>query len=378
MAWLIWKSGSRKVYIGEKVHALDWAKQHEAAIVNCADRDYDWDPHCDRRWLKLWNFRGTLDGRTWIQHIEGNLRFVFSALERGEPVLLHCRKGKCRSGAATAMVIALLEGISYFEALELCVNKRGLDARDAAGCRDIAQKLDLSGVVDRLREEGFCKHHIQVATKSPSPPVPTKSPEQKQPEQKQMPTRREVHEVSVEKLWPNPTRLPLQTKALPGSGVPVSEAKPSSPPQPRLPRPPPGLPPPRLLLSRISSSTTTTEAQAMAAMPQPPCSREITFPVVTFPQATASLDSGVLGPDASRRSRSRSPSPELTDDRAWQCPECDTINPRSKMFCTSKSCGAGRPLLQHFRPGDWFCPACGKHNFRRRITSLHYRRIQAW
>ena len=72
MAWLVWKSGSRKVYVGAKYHALDWAKQHEAAIVNCADVDYDWEPKCDRRWLNV-NCKGTLNGRTWIDRAHRRL-----------------------------------------------------------------------------------------------------------------------------------------------------------------------------------------------------------------------------------------------------------------------------------------------------------------
>ena len=386
MAWLIWKSGSREVYVGEKVHALDWAKQHEAAIVNCADVDYDWEPKCDRRWLNV-NCKGTLNGRTWIQRIEGCLKFVFSALERSEPVLFHCKHGKHRSGATSAMVIALLEGIPYIEALERYCTKRGLDDRDAAICEEIGKNLDLNDVVVRWQEEGWCEHHIQVATRSPSPaparspsPVQEQSPvqEEQMPVPKQKPTRGSVlQEMSVVKtLWPlPPPRLPLQSKARPGSGVAVSGAGPSSPP-PKRPRPPPERPPPMgaPMGARITTSSVTAAAKAMATMPQPPSfPRGIRFPV-TIPRRTlARRDSGVLGYAKRkriprRRSRSRSPdsSPQLTDDGAWQCPWCDTINLRSKMFCTSKSCGADRPLLQTFIPGDWFCPSCGNHNFTRR------------
>ena len=324
MAWPVWTLGPRDVYVGQADHALDWAEQHSAAIVNCAHIDYDWAPSCDRRWLNL-NFRGSLNGRTWAQRVEGCLRFAFAALERSEPVLFHCRQGKHRSGAASAIVIALLEGISYGKAVELYVSARGLGAYDAAKCEGIGQKLDLHGLVAGLQEEGFCASQIQAVTRYPSPAVP-----------KRMPTQG--------------PKLPLQ----PGSGVPAS-AGPSSP---LRPKPPPGPPP-----VAAAESTTTTAAKAMATIPRPSS---------TPRGAYLSPGSGVLGSDASRsrsrsrsrRSRSRSHSPQLTDDRAWQCPVCDTINPRSKMRCTSRSCGARRPLLQRFRDGDWFCQECGNHNFK--------------
>ena len=53
-------------------------------------------------------------------------------------------------------------------------------------------------------------------------------------------------------------------------------------------------------------------------------------------------------------------------ERAWQCPKCESINLRSLMVCATKSCRAMRPLLHELKPGDWFCWACGNHNFARR------------
>ena len=64
-------------------------------------------------------------------------------------------------------------------------------------------------------------------------------------------------------------------------------------------------------------------------------------------------------------SRSRSP-PQNWDERAWQCPQCESMNHRSFMFCHSWDCGESRPLMQQKLPGDWFCFVCGNHNYERR------------
>ena len=67
------------------------------------------------------------------------------------------------------------------------------------------------------------------------------------------------------------------------------------------------------------------------------------------------------------RSRSRSPPPQNWDyERAWQCPQCESRNHRSLMNYASWDCRCPRPWLQKLLPGDWFCPACGNHNYRRR------------
>ena len=65
------------------------------------------------------------------------------------------------------------------------------------------------------------------------------------------------------------------------------------------------------------------------------------------------------------RSRSRSP-PQNWDERAWQCPRCESMNHRSLMFCASWDCRESRPLMQQKLPGDWFCSVCGNHNYERR------------
>jgi predicted nucleic-acid-binding Zn-ribbon protein len=51
---------------------------------------------------------------------------------------------------------------------------------------------------------------------------------------------------------------------------------------------------------------------------------------------------------------------------AWQCPDCDNLVRKWKLFCERSSCGARRPLLQDFEDGDWFCYVCGHHNFKRK------------
>ena len=48
----------------------------------------------------------------------------------------------------------------------------------------------------------------------------------------------------------------------------------------------------------------------------------------------------------------------------WQCKECTCLNRSHKLFC--QSCDTYRPSLFPVLPGDWFCGACGNHNFARR------------
>ena len=71
--------------------------------------------------------------------------------------------------------------------------------------------------------------------------------------------------------------------------------------------------------------------------------------------------------ESTSSSRSQSPSQVCDTERAWQCPRCDSMNSRSAMFCASWRCEFPRPLLQEFKPGDWFCTECGNHNFRNRV-----------
>ena len=64
------------------------------------------------------------------------------------------------------------------------------------------------------------------------------------------------------------------------------------------------------------------------------------------------------------RDRSRSPSPEPEDKEAWECPECHSLNSRHELHCRVATCGSRRPLVQEWRPGDYYCEHCGNHRFR--------------
>ena len=73
-------------------------------------------------------------------------------------------------------------------------------------------------------------------------------------------------------------------------------------------------------------------------------------------------------PSPHDRSCSPSPVADITlPDGVWQCPGCNSLNnasgPRSMWCC---GCSERRPLVQVWKPGDWFCKYCGNHNFRGR------------
>ena len=66
---------------------------------------------------------------------------------------------------------------------------------------------------------------------------------------------------------------------------------------------------------------------------------------------------------AELRDRSRSPSPEDHDKNAWECPQCRSLNSQHVLHCELATCGNRRPLVQKWRPGDYYCKDCGNHRF---------------
>ena len=108
--------GVGMLYVGDSTSAVQWAGQHVAYIINCADLNYDWHPWCLRVWLDV-GHRDVFDDLDWPKRMMTAVMLVMSALMFGQKVLLHCRQGKHRSGAFCVLMLALLWECSVKAAL---------------------------------------------------------------------------------------------------------------------------------------------------------------------------------------------------------------------------------------------------------------------
>ena len=111
--------GVGKLYVGGSESAVQWAGQHVAFIINCADINFAWHPWCPRFWLNV-GFRGVFGDLDWSERMMTVVKLVMLALMFGQAVLLHCRQGKHRSGAFCVLMLALLWECSVYAALVEC------------------------------------------------------------------------------------------------------------------------------------------------------------------------------------------------------------------------------------------------------------------
>ena len=109
-------TGAGKLYVGDVNSAVEWAGQHVAYIINCADINYAWHSSCARFWLNV-GYRGILEDRNWAERMMTAVKIVLLAIMFGQNVLIHCRHGKHRSGAFCVLIFALLWECSVIAAL---------------------------------------------------------------------------------------------------------------------------------------------------------------------------------------------------------------------------------------------------------------------
>ena len=430
MPFLIWGGNSQRepaIYVGGCDDALEWASLHANSIVNCANVDYPWaQDNCSRRWLNL-KYKGALNGRTWHQRMQSVTQFCLDALIKNEVVLLHCRVGRHRSGAFCSFLLAFMLGIKYEEGCRIYFRGRtGLSGHDERVVERANVEGQLQQLLDELNSEGFCQAQRSQLFLRRCPPAPKPMPRAglgsapvrcgvpgtRTPAQKPMP-RPPTSSDGLSSAATDRRGGPTRTRQLDHfeSLVDSLSVLPPPPPMPRNPRsrsPPPPMPrnprsrsrhPPPTRRSgvrvRLQSPPHPPRWHKTAPSPRPPLLRPAPpgYPPPLHKQAplqprqpapplhpprrallrarvigAASSSSGVPARSESPvSSSSSSPSPEWDMERAWQCPHCDSMNLRSKMFCASRGCEFPRPLLQQFKPGDWFCGECGNHNYKTRV-----------
>ena len=326
--------------------------------------------------------RGSLNGRGWHQRMRAILSFAIEYLCRGQSVLVHCWAGKHRSGIFAITLIALIKGWTWEEASRHYFGARPLrDRWDQNKVWSLCQKNGLVLFLAELVHEGFCADMLQglrlagvrqkacpairrssgVLAKarprqpshppprqsSNSPPPPSSSSSSSSSEVVLLDSPSPLNDERLQCIGLRPKACPAIPKSSapsrlgPFTGTPeLFGRQPSYPPtsvRPRQPSypPPPSPPPP-------PSSGSSSSNSGVVLLPR---------------RATRSR--------SRRQARSRSASP-LHDEKAWQCPRCEGLNMRSQMRC--RGCQAGRPLLQAWVPGDWFCRVCSNHNFVSRVA----------
>ena len=125
-----WSRGVGRLFIGDCLSALHWAGIFAGYIINCYNEDSPFHPFCVRMWLNI-GHRGEMSGITWKARLEEAVKMVFSALLHGQNVLVHCFRGRHRSGAFVIFCIALIMGWDLETARSAYLRRRpDFDDRD--------------------------------------------------------------------------------------------------------------------------------------------------------------------------------------------------------------------------------------------------------
>ena len=91
----------------------------------------------------------------WFRRITRCLEEVLEGLGHGDTVLVHCKAGKHRSGAFSALVLACLTGVSWDTAAEDLFRIRKYNDKDRIIVGGIGKDLTLRDVADELRRSEF-------------------------------------------------------------------------------------------------------------------------------------------------------------------------------------------------------------------------------
>ena len=173
-AMLLWRAqthaGPAKLYVGNCQEACHWAGQHVATIINCANVDYPHHPWCVRQWLNL-NFKGLLNGVEWNERVDAAVKLALQTLARGKSVLIHCRQGKLRSAAFSALLMALLQGINLQEALRMyqLYNERVRGPDDEKRMAGLMLKHKVAAKLAQLQAEQWCADLIRCIDEGAPP-----------------------------------------------------------------------------------------------------------------------------------------------------------------------------------------------------------------
>ena len=91
----------------------------------------------------------------WFRRITRCLEEVLEGLGHGDTVLVHCKAGKHRSGAFSALVLACLTGVSWDTAAEDLFRIRKYNDKDRIIVEGIGKDLKLRDVADEFRCSEF-------------------------------------------------------------------------------------------------------------------------------------------------------------------------------------------------------------------------------
>ena len=407
--------GGGKLYVGDSKSAVQWAGQHVAYIINCADINYAWHTWCLRFWLNV-GYKGKFGELDWGERMMTAVKIVMLALMFGQNVLIHCRQGKHRSGAFCILLLALMWECSVTAALHWYWSKRSdLQNHDWWVLdRIMFRRNDFNGLLERVRQQSWfpkARGNILNRLWAFSVQGPTPVPEHVKEEAQAQAAGAEAEAHAQPRPRPPPKkrpRPPPKKRPRPSSSPSRDQRSASSEGSVRLePRGSVKLVPRRTSSSpscspvpRQTSSSASGILEWVAVRPCGSCGRmpwsckcrperRAQLLIAVLPRSASSADpvaepqvsealfrrisirSGVWDDAeaaehhaAELRDRSRSPSPEDEDKEAWECPSCTSLNSRHKLHCETPTCGLRRPLVQAWRPGDYYCEDCGNHRFR--------------
>ena len=354
--------GVGRLFIGDCLSALHWAGIFAGYIINCYNEDSPFHPFCVRTWLNI-GHRGEMSGVSWQARLEHAVKMVFGALLHGENVLVHCFRGRHRSGAFAIFCLALIMGWDLETARDAYFTRRpDFDARDHA----IVQKVldhrgGLQGILEEMRMQDWCQHAVKVLV------TMSRVPELKGCEEGLIPFN------APPCLPPEPARI-VAPKARPskkprtseGSSFrrPSSVLRPSSSsglaPSSSVPRPSSVLRPSSSSVPRPSTSFNLHQINE----------EEAATYKITCEQAGvwAQVEENVEQAAEETQSKEE-PTIELESppEGAWVCSACTSWVSRHKLYCSRVGCPTRRELMQKWKPGDYFCTVCGNHRFKESV-----------
>ena len=392
--------GVGKLYVGDSKSAVQWAGEHVAYIINCADINYAWHPWCPRFWLNL-GFRGVFDELDWPARMMTAVKLVMLALMFGQEVLIHCRQGKHRSGALCILMLALLWDCSIWVALEWYWSGRG-DLKDHDYWvldKILFRKNDFNALVERVRQQSwFPKARGNILNRLWAFSVQRPTPGAGRGD------RPKAQEKKMPRVKQQAKKMPRPTSAQGERGTPRQTSHPESSRQTSPPREQRSASSSEARgdISRVPLRTSSSSSGSSDCLRLQPChvcrqmpwsckcnvAHRSELMAAFFPRSASTADSMTepqisaelfhrisvragIWADAEEaehiatelRDRSRSPSVEPEDKEAWECVMCRSLNSQYVLYCELATCGSRRPLVQKWRRGDYYCKDCGNHRY---------------
>ena len=401
------RGGVGRLFIGDCMSALHWAGIHAGYIINCYNEDSPFHPFCVRTWLNV-GHRGEMSGISWQNRLEHAVKMVLGGLLHGENVLVHCFRGRHRSGAFVIFCIALIMGWDLNTARDEYFGRRpDFSVHD----HEIVQKVlshqgGLEWALEDMRAQDWCKNAVEVllnlsrvpslrgaedglipfdawphlpetpscvqpkAMPCPSPP-PSMSASLLRP--KAMSSKRpgtlETSSVqcsgssssSQVKVMPSKRPRTLETSSVQRSGSSSSSGV--APLQPS----PPSTPPPHLLPPKPKpSSAPSSTSSAFLGLDQMPDEEADTYRIACRKAGVWQQVEEDMAAAAEEMVVKEEPSvdAESPPEGAWVCRACMSWVSRHKLYCQRTGCPTRRELMQKWHPGDYFCKVCGNHRFK--------------